>query len=255
MNRRILLWVGVAVLAVGIGGFAWLWFAGGSGEPSTELTTPDIAGSETTATTGAPDATTGAPDETPVTTGDVDGGPITAYVIDSDRSTVSFEIDEELRGEPKHVIGETDQVAGQVQVSLDDLSTAQFSQIVVNARTFMTDSERRDRAIRGPVILNSATDENEFITFDIISVDGMEGAVGPGDTFEFEITGDLLIRDTTNPVTFAAQVTIVDESTVEGTATANVLRSDFGIGIPSVPGVANVTDEVILNIEFVAVSG
>jgi hypothetical protein len=32
------------------------------------------------------------------------------------------------------------------------------------------------------------------------------------------------------------------------------LRSDFGIGIPSVPFVADVTDEVFLNLEFVAMA-
>jgi polyisoprenoid-binding protein YceI len=79
--------------------------------------------------------------------------------------------------------------------------------------------------------------------------------MSPGDTFEFQITGELLIRDTTNSVTFDAEVTFVDETRVEGSATANVLRSDFGIGIPSVPGVANVTDEVLLNIDFVALAG
>lgn len=253
MNRKLIIWIGAAIVAIGAAGVAWLWFAGGSGEPSTELTTPDIAGSETSTTQAGGDTTQ-------TTEGGAEGtgndpGAMTAFVIDSGQSTVSFEIDEELRGDPKHVIGETDQVAGQVQVSLDDLSSAQFSQIVVNARTFTTDSERRDRAIRGPVILNSATDENEFITFDVTSIEGLVGAVSPGDSVEFEVTGDLLIRDTTNSVTFSAQVTFVDETTVEGTATANVLRSDFGIGIPSVPGVANVTDEVILNIDFVAVSG
>lgn len=254
MNRKLVLWIGAALVAIGAAGFAWIWFAGGSGEPSTELTTPDIAESATTTIENAADTTLTTEADTTATT-EADSAAATAFVIDNAQSTVSFEIDEELRGEPQHVIGETDQVAGQVQVSLDDLSTAQFSQIVVNARTFQTDSERRDRAIRGPVILNSASDENELITFDVTSVAGLDGAFSPGETVEFEIIGDLLIRDTTNEVIFAAQVTFVDETTVEGTATANVLRSDFGIGIPSVPGVANVTDEVILNIDFVAVSG
>jgi len=246
MNRRIMFWIGAAVVVIGAGGFALLWFTGGSGEPSTELTTPDIAGPGTT--------TTHAGNDTTPTTGD-DGSATASFVIDGAQSTVSFEIDEELRGEPNHVVGETDQVAGQFQVDLDDLSTVQFSQIVVNARTFRTDSERRDRTIRGPVILNSASDENEFVTFDVTSVEGPEGPASPGDTVQFEITGDLLIRDTTNSVTFDAEATFVDETRVEGSATAKVQRSEFGIGIPSIPGIANVTDEVLLNIDFVALSG
>ncbi|MEA1902491.1 MAG: YceI family protein [Actinomycetota bacterium] len=233
MNRSVLGRIVAFVLAFGGAALAWVWFAGGSGEPSTELTTPTIAAGSTTAAADTEKA----------------------YVIDSSRSTVAFEVDEELQGQPNLVIGETDQVAGQVQIDLADLGTVQFSQIVVNARTFRTDAERRDRAIRGPIILNSASDEHELITFDITSVDGLPEAAGPGETFSFTLTGDLLIRGETNSVTFDASVVLADESTIEGSATAQVLRSDFGIGIPSVPGVANVPDEVLLTITFVAVAG
>jgi polyisoprenoid-binding protein YceI len=244
MTRKVVGWGVAIVLATGGAAFAWVWFAGGSGEPSTELTTPDIVVSGTTTTL------------VEVGTGDTDDTTqsVSTFVIDAAASVASFEIDEVLRGQPTHVIGETDQVAGQVQVSLDDLSASQFSPIVINARTFRTDQERRDRAIRGPIILNSASDEHEFITFEVTSVDGLEGVADPGSTIEFSITGDLTIRGTTNTVTFEAEVTLEDESTLQGSATANILRSDFGIGIPSVASVAEVTDEVVLNLEFVAIS-
>lgn len=257
MNRSVLGWIAAVIIAVGGGAFAWLWFAGGSGEPSTELTTPTIADSDTTVADSEPE-TTGT-DQSPETTstetteaqttGDV------AFVIDSSQSTASFEIDEELRGNPNRVVGTTDQVAGQVSVDPSDLSTIEFSQIIVNARTFETDSSQRDRAIRGPVILNSASDEFEFVTFDVTSVVGLEGQAEPGAGLDFTITGDLTVKGTTNPVTFDVSATFSDESTIEGSASATVLRSDFDIGIPSVPGVANVSDEVVLNLDFVALSG
>lgn len=221
---------------------AWVWLAGGSGEPSTELTTPEIGGAPTT--TAAGESETTEPASRTVT-----------FVIDNAQSIARFGIDEELRGEPKRVVGETDQVAGQMQVDLDDLSSAQFPAIVINARTFRTDAERRDRAIREPIILNSASDEQEFISLEIISAEGLSGSVSPGDTVEFTVTGDLLIRDTTNPVTFDVTVTLVDEGRIEGSATATVLRSDFTIGIPAVPRVANVGDQVTVSLDFVAVAG
>lgn len=251
MKRSTIGWVVAFILAFGGGALAWLWFAGGSGEPSTELTTPPIA---TETTEGGSDTTEGSDGSTDTTAGEPAVG-ANAYVIDSEQSSVTFELDEELRGDPTHVVGETDQVAGQVEVDISDLASAQMSQIVVNARTFATDSDRRDRAIRGPIILNSASDEHEFITFDVATIDGLSGSAAVGDTVDFTITGDLLIRGTTGEVTFDASVTIVDDSTIEGTASAEVLRSDFGIGIPSVPSVANVTDEVLLTITFVAVAG
>ena len=45
---------------------------------------------------------------------------------------------------------------------------------------------------------------------------------------------------------------VVSEDRIEGSGSAVVLRSDFGLQIPSVPNVANVSDEVILEIDFVA---
>jgi hypothetical protein len=53
-------------------------------------------------------------------------------------------------------------------------------------------------------------------------------------------------------VTFEVTVTMVSESELTGTAKAQVLRSSFGLQIPSIPSVADVTDEVALDLEFVA---
>lgn len=233
MNLKVIGWIAAFALVVGGSALAWLfWFAGGSGEPSTELTTPTLASGPTE----------------PV-------GTSKTYVIDASLSVASFEIGEVLRGSPNRVVGETNQVAGQVQVDLADLSSTQFSQIVVNARTLRTDSERRDRAMRGPIILNSASDEFELITLDIDSATGLGGSAAPGDMLSFRLTGDLTIKGVTNEVVFDVVVTLSDESTVEGSVTTTVLRSDFDIGIPSVPGVAQVTDEVVLGLRFVAVAG
>jgi polyisoprenoid-binding protein YceI len=104
------------------------------------------------------------------------------------------------------------------------------------------------------VILNSASDEFELITFDVTSVDGLSGTLTVGEEVTFTITGDLQIRGTTEPVAFDVTATMADDSTIQGEAVATVLRSDFGIGIPSVPFVADVGDEVVIRLEFVATS-
>jgi polyisoprenoid-binding protein YceI len=234
--RRAILWVLASVLVIGVGAMAYLYLAGGSGEPSTELTTPSLE----TETTTAPDTTL--PDAP------------AAFVIDAAQSTATFEIDEVLRGSPQRVVGTTSELAGQIQVDPSDLATVEFSQIVVNARTFQTGSGNRDRAIRGPVILNSASDEFELITFDVTTVDGLSGSLTIGEPVSFTVGGDLLIRDTTTNVTFEVSATLVDEGTIEGSAETTVLRSDYGIGIPSAPGVADVGDEVVIRLDFVATS-
>jgi polyisoprenoid-binding protein YceI len=249
MKKSVIGWILAAVLAVGGAAFAYLfWFAGGSGEPSTELTTPPLA--DATTTTSSPSDTTAAGSDT--TTG---GSGAVAFVIDPGQSIARFELDEVLRGEDTHVVGTTDQVAGQVQVDPSDLAGVEFSDIIVNARTFTTGAEQRDRAIRGPVILDSASDANELITFSVISVDGLSGELSSGETAEFTITGDLTVKGTTQPVTFDATVTMVNERTIEGSAVAEVTRDMFEIGIPSVPSVADVTNEVVIALDFVAVAG
>lgn len=244
-------WIAAGILAVVGAVLAWLfWFAGGSGEPTTELTTPGLAvtttavAPETSST--ASEADTTEPEEQPTTL---------TFVIDQSRSTARFEIDEVLNGNPTHVVGVTDQVVGQVRIDMSDLSAVEFSEIIINARTLETDSERRNRAIRGPVILDSGSDENELITLEVTSVDGLDGPAAIGETLDFTIRGELTIKGITQPVDFDVGVTPADETTLEGSATAEVTRDMFEIGIPSVPGVADVTNEVLIGLDFVAVAG
>lgn len=240
MNRKVIGWIAAAAVAVGLSAVAFVYFAGGSGEPSTDLTTPAIADADTT-TTPAAVATTG-------------GHQVVVFVIDATQSVASFEIDEVLRGADNRVVGTTGEVAGQVSVDLTDLGSAQFSEIVVNARTFATDSGFRDRAIRGPVILDAANDAFELITFAASSVDGLSGPAEVGQTVEFTVAGDLTIKGTTNPAVFEVTATLADEATIIGSASATVMRSDFGIDIPTVPGVADVSEEVLIRLDFTASS-
>ena len=220
--------VASAVVVVLLGALgAYIWFSGGSGEPSTELVTPTVT-----------------------TTPAAEPGDRLTYEIDQDQSLVRFILDEDLRGEPTRVVGVTDQVAAQIVVDFDDPASSQLGTIRINARTLATDSEFRDRAIRGQ-ILDSAQDEFEFIEFTPTAFTGFPATVAPGDEVELEITGDLTIRTITNPVTFSVTLA-ADEAGVSGSGSAVVQRADFDLTIPNVPGVANVSEDVTLEIEFVA---
>ena len=253
MRRSVIGWIAAAVVAVGGAALAYLFFfSGGSGEPSTDLTTPDVIAESTTTSAPSDGVTTTDPGTADPGTSGASG----QYVIDPARSQASFQIDETLRGSPNTVVGTTSEVAGQVLIDPNDLGASQFSPIVVNARTLTTDSDQRNRVIRSAAILDSGSDANELITFTPTSLDGLDGvAAAIGESIDFEVTGDLTIKGTTQTATFSVTAVLTDENTIQGTATAQVLRSDFGIGIPSVPFVADVTDEVTLTLEFVAVSG
>ena len=244
MNRSLFRWFALAAVAVAGAGLAYVFLAGGSGEPSTDLTTPTIAS----------EATLGSEDD-PASTASSGSVGVVVFVIDASQSEASFQIDEVLRGSPNTVVGTTSEVAGQIRFDPADLSTLEFSQVVINARTFDTGSRLRDRAIRGPIILNSAQDEFELIILTSASANGLDGQANPGDALSFTVTGDLTIQSTTKSVTFDVVAELVDTQTIRGTAEAIVSRAEFGIGIPNVPIVADVGDDVLIRLDFVAISG
>ncbi len=174
------------------------------------------------------------------------------FSITPGNSTVSFELDEDLRGARTTVVGTTPDVAGQIAVDFGQPSESQVGAIRFNLRTLATDNDFRNRAIRGQ-ILQSAQDEFEFGEFAPTSISGLPTEpIEPGQPLNFEVTGDLTLKDISNPVTFAVTLNEVSADQIAGEATATVNRTDWGLTIPNVPGVANVEEEVLLTIRFVA---
>lgn len=254
-----------AIVVVVLGAAAYVWFSGGSGEPSTEVTAPPITSPSTTApattapatttlsTTAAPASTVASTDAETTEPAEAEGASAVLYRIDKAESSVSFEIDEILNGNPFRVVGVTTEVAGEVLIHFDDPSASQLGTIVINVRTLATDSSFRDRAIRGP-ILRSSRDENEFATFEPIEIEGLPDSVTMGDQVPLRIMGTFSLSGESRPVAFDTEVTVVSADKVEVTGTATVLRSDFGLTIPDVPSVSDVAEEILLVIDLVAVA-
>jgi len=173
------------------------------------------------------------------------------FEIAQEDSTVRFLIGEVLRGEPKTVVGQTNQVAGLIAVDPVDYSNTEVGTIRINARTLMTDDNRRNRMLNNRIL---HTDQFEFIEFTPTTLEGLPNEITIGQPFTFQTTGDLMIRDVTKPVTFEITVTPVSETRLEATAATTIQRGDYDLVIPSVPFVANVSEEVHLEIDFVAIS-
>lgn len=175
-------------------------------------------------------------------------GPLIFEIVPSE-SEARFVIDEVLRGSPTTVVGATDQVAGQISIDPADPTASQVGVIQVNARTLATDNEARNRAIKNFIL---QTNSFEFITFSPTSITGLPESGAVGESYTFQVAGDLTIRDVTQPATFDVTVTPVSEERLEGTAMTTVLYRDFGLAIPDSPSVDTVADEVRLELEFVA---
>ena len=272
--------VGIAigfVLVLIVAGFAYVWFSGGSGEPSTEVTAPpvttaaptrpeseeegeqapadtvDVDPGATAVTTTATSAVTTSTSATPAEDPGEDATAV-VYRIDRAESSVRFEIDEILNGSPKRVVGVTSEVAGEILIDFDNPTASSLGAVVINVRTLQTDSSFRDRAMRGP-ILGSARDENEFATFEPTGITGLPDQVSVGDRVSLTVAGDFTLSGVTLPVEFAVEVAVVTADRIEVSGAATVLRSDFGLDVPDVPSVSDVADEVSLAIDLVALVG
>jgi polyisoprenoid-binding protein YceI len=171
------------------------------------------------------------------------------FTIVSQESEVRFILDEVLRGAPTTVVGATNQVSGEIAVDYAQPGNAKVGTILVNARTLATDNDFRNRAIKNEILDTGAY---EFITFTPTQVSGFPENPVLGQAFDFQITGDLTIRDITQEVTFDVHASAQSENRIAGSASAVVTRADYGLEIPSVPGVADVDEEVHLEIDFVA---
>jgi polyisoprenoid-binding protein YceI len=222
--KPLLIGLAIVVLLI-IGGVAYIWFSGGSGEASAETTAPALL----------------------LQPGDTR----TMLHLVPAESEVRFSIDEVLLENPKTVVGTTHDVAGDLLVDFKNPANSQMGTIRINVRTLETDNEFRNRALRGQ-ILQAEQSEFEFAEFVPTQLLGLPNTVVMGTPFAFQVKGRLTVHGVTHDVSFEATITPVSDTKITGTAQTTVLYQDFGMNIPEAPGVANVSDEVKLEIDFVA---
>ena len=158
-------------------------------------------------------------------------------------------IDEVLNGAPVTVVGSTNQVAGQLSVNPTAPATAQIGTIQINARTFATDSANRDKATQNRIL---ETGTYEYITFTPTALVGLPETATVGQSYTFQIVGQLTIRDQTREATFNATVTPAAAGTLQGKVTTTIDYADWGFSVPSVPFVTGLAEIVTLNLDFVA---
>lgn len=282
----LILFVIALALGAGVGIFGWIWISGGAGEASLSaedaLATRSAEDAQLAQAVGAavdtavnavlPEAVNaavasavsqavGAAMDTMVSevidtveAAQAAQAP-TAFSIVAAESQATFSLEEDLRGQRVTVVGATTDVAGVISVDLANPTASSIGTVLINARTLETDNSFRNRAIRGQ-ILKSSQDAYEFIVFEPRQLSNFSAnAIAVGETIAFDVSGDLTVVDVTREVTFAVAVTLDSDTQLSGSATVNVLHGDFGLTIPDVPSVANITDDVDLALHFVARAG
>ncbi len=187
----------IAIIAIAVGVVALLavgavaaWVLRPPATPSGELTAIPVqsnqaASSPVAEASGTPEPTAEISQQMAVPAGDI------VAEIDPTQSQARFTIHEILFGEPNTVIGTTSDVAGQILIDPSNPANAQMGTVQVDARTLVTDQDRRNRTMQNQ-ILN--TGQFEFITFTPQNLVGLPDSGAVGDTFKFQIVGDLTIQ-------------------------------------------------------------
>lgn len=173
------------------------------------------------------------------------------YDIDPSQSEARFTIEEVLRGDDVTVVGVSSNLAGQIAFDMANPAATQMGEIVINARSFATDNDFRNRAIANEILL---TDAHEFITFAPKELVGLPDSAAVGETYNFQVMGDLTIIGETREETFEVTVTVTSETELQGTASASILYADYGVTVPLSQFVTAVNEDVLLELDFVAVA-
>ncbi len=149
------------------------------------------------------------------------------------------------------VEGSTQEISGQLELNLDDLSAPLGSNsFTVQMNTLETNQRSRDNWIRTD---SGGPNFNQYpeATFVANAIEGAPATYSEGDEVSFKLLGDLTVRGVTKPVTFDVTAAL-NGDTLTGVARTNALISDFGIEPPSFVNTLTVADELGIRVEFTA---
>ncbi len=181
------------------------------------------------------------------------------FVIVPEESTASYIVHEEffsgalakygINVGNAEVTGSTQEVSGELQLLLNDEQSEFVSgQFTVDISTLATDRSQRDGWIR-----DNALESNKYpiAAFTATGVEGAPATYAEGEEVSFKLTGDLLVRDITQPVTFDVTATVTGD-TLTAVATTAMKISDFGFSPPSFANTLTVADDLVIRVEIVA---
>jgi polyisoprenoid-binding protein YceI len=186
-------------------------------------------------------------------------GGVMAFSIVPEESTAAYIVREEFFADalskygigpgPNVVRGTTQAIEGQLTLDFDNLSSALGeNRFTVDMTTLTTDQNLRDQWIRTDGPRFNQYPVAEFVATDI---QGAPAAYNAGDEVNFQLIGDLTIREITQRVTFDVTARL-DNNTLTGVAVTNGELTDFGIDPPDFFNTLTVANALEIEISFVA---
>jgi polyisoprenoid-binding protein YceI len=213
---------------------------------STAQNTPAGSGAVTVSAsdTAAPTSTAGT--EPAVTPGSASTGAI-VYTLVPGKNEARYRVREQLADAslPNDAVGRTSQVSGSIAILPDGSIDPASSKFTVNVTSLQTDRSMRDNYVRRNVL---NTDQYPDVVFVPTQVSGLTFPLPASGNVQFQLTGDLTIRDATHPVTWDVQGKL-ENGAATGTATTTFKFEDFGLTQPKVPVVLGVEDHITLEVD------
>ena len=173
------------------------------------------------------------------------------YIIDQSQSNVTYGVGETFLNQNNrynYAEGVTNIVSGDITVNFTEPTLSSVGDITVDIRAFQSDKTRRDNAIRDRWL-----ESNKFpiAVFTPTQLKGLPKEYIQGDKVDFEIDGNLSVRDTVIPTSFSVTLTVKDGEML-GQASTRLLMTDFGFDPPEISGILKAENEVDITFIFLA---
>ncbi len=194
-----------------------------------------------------------APQATPTLTPTLPPRPLTGrtetFSLVPEESLLTYTVTQVLlseSGRTEQIVGRTRQLAGQFALNYDDPRNSGFGLIMANLNTLTSGHRERDEALH--------SDWLEFARFPLAYFLVKEVRNFPPDfqatkPLDFQLVGDLTLKGVTRPVTWDTTAALYLDR-LKGVATTYIHLADFGIPLPVVPGLIEVTDGVTVTLEY-----
>lgn len=159
-------------------------------------------------------------------------------------SKATYQLNEELRGTPTLVTGNTSSISGNIILNTDN-QKIESGQVKLDASTFKTDIPTRDENVK-KLIFKSDKEENKYIVFNPTNIEQTEGSN------QIKVTGNLTISGVSKNITFEGTTSMLADGGITIDASTMLTYADFSLVIPDFPFLANVDKTVKISVSLVA---
>ena len=170
------------------------------------------------------------------------------YMLAPSGSTARYRVREQLMGRdfPNDAVGETRSLTGAIAFDANGKVIRDESKFTLDARTFVSDQNRRDGYVRGRLL---ESDDYPTITFVPTEVRGVKLPVPTSGSAQVQMLGDLTVHGVTRPTTWSGTVQF-NAAGLTGNASTAFTFEDIQLDQPRVPVLLSVADTIKLEINF-----